>query len=795
MGNEVATFLQEIETLWDFLYCKWLQLVTFFGDSRVRDSASQLLVKDDCPSDQPRRESLIAWWKATGQRPKLDIEHDPQSSPVTAAEPILKTECSERSSCKEKGTRDSNEVSFEAKRVSAPTPKEEEDPEPLLADMFDNIFSRRASFKVKAEIAERELYQKQLKMLSELTHKTELTDEDKKKLEYIDDNRRAYLSMDPRKTKRADSVGSDAFDVDDIFSRRGSFKIKAVECEEEIRRHFEAAAAGASDLSTELLCAMRAMKQDEQITASKPSDISVPNAPRCTGCEFKTSRDDREVVAVVEVFKKVDGAIWRLKREVETLRTLEGKTLEEVCPGLNDVLDQFIKEILSFKEAKTKKNTKAAQDSDKGQNDVKQGAKPKKEISFSLTSLLETTLGEQTQDGTKTGFKKIKATEVQGKLGIGVWFDGPKTDLTYAVPSVPALESTARTSTNLEPAKSRPAALVMSDVKLSNAELTLSKFAVEESKVIEDNRSKTVSNRNGGKPASIKFARSDVVKLASRIPTAPKIKTAKSSFINLSEKKSISPQTKAPRPSAVYLNDRKASATTRWAITPGFVCPNDRKPTNPLMIPTPTVVKAGTTELPKIPRSRFVNLEDSRLVAGLKTGGPETDIATDVQNAFATAAQNVEVLRLFSSGHSPNADASKALSVGTARADALMRISGGSTSALLDDEATKVVASKNNAPKITASKVRASAAIVPEPKVVHDVTQETDVPNIMASNMDISKVADSKSSVLNDQNNIRGGGLAACPSRVSTCETDLSKNYASKDKTLFQCPEEYIFFE
>lgn len=58
-------------------------------------------------------------------------------------------------------------MSFEAKRVSAPTPKEEEDPEPLLADMFDNIFSRRASFKVKAEIAERELYQKQLKMLSE----------------------------------------------------------------------------------------------------------------------------------------------------------------------------------------------------------------------------------------------------------------------------------------------------------------------------------------------------------------------------------------------------------------------------------------------------------------------------------------------------------------------------------------------------------------------------------------------------------------------------------------------------
>lgn len=37
---------------------------------------------------------------------------------------------------------------------------------------------------------------------SSVTHKTELTDEDKKKLEYIDDNRRAYLSMDPRKTKR-----------------------------------------------------------------------------------------------------------------------------------------------------------------------------------------------------------------------------------------------------------------------------------------------------------------------------------------------------------------------------------------------------------------------------------------------------------------------------------------------------------------------------------------------------------------------------------------------------------------
>lgn len=83
------------------------------------------------------------------------------------------------------------------------------------------------------------------------------------------------------------------------------------------------------------------------------------------------------------MFKKVDDAIWQFKREVDTLRTLEGKTLEEVCPGLNDVLDQFIKEILSFKEAKTKKNTKAAQDSDKGQNDVKQGAKPKKEISFS----------------------------------------------------------------------------------------------------------------------------------------------------------------------------------------------------------------------------------------------------------------------------------------------------------------------------------------------------------------------------------------------------------------------------
>lgn len=96
-----------------------------------------------------------------------------------------------------------------------------------------------------------------------------------------------------------------------------------------------------------------------------------------------------QATALVDVFKKVDDCIRGLRKQVNTLRTFDGKTLEEVCPGLNDSLDQFIKEIMTLKEHK--KVAKAQVDRSQSENtSAKAGVKPKpgsRDFSFSCKSL------------------------------------------------------------------------------------------------------------------------------------------------------------------------------------------------------------------------------------------------------------------------------------------------------------------------------------------------------------------------------------------------------------------------
>ncbi|OQR77319.1 hypothetical protein BIW11_07179, partial [Tropilaelaps mercedesae] len=393
MGNEVATFLQEIERIWDILYCKFRQTLVYTCEAARTCAASrEPAVRDGSISDQPRRESLLTWHLATGQQDKHADQQEKASPHDITPRTILKKQGCAKKGRKmvdqdkkrdrsdparhtEKKLRDSVGVSFDPKTVNEADTKEEEDPEPVMAEMFEDIFSRRASFKVKADVAEKELYQKQmqLKVLTELTHKTELTDEDKKRLEFIDDNRQAFINMDARKKTGADSPGSDPTTWDDIFSRRGSFKLKAAECEKAIKKTFENE-AGKSDLSKELKCAMMAMKNSEQQTTQQRAALA--GGSQCPSCGLQLDSDERVAIVVVEVLRKVNDAIGGLRKQINALRTFDGKTVEEVCPGLNDALDQFIKEIMNLKDAK--KSAKGAP--------TQAGSKPKpgsRDFSFS----------------------------------------------------------------------------------------------------------------------------------------------------------------------------------------------------------------------------------------------------------------------------------------------------------------------------------------------------------------------------------------------------------------------------
>lgn len=82
--------------------------------------------------------------------------------------------------------------------------------------------------------------------------------------------------------------------------------------------------------------------------------MALTGGSNCPNCGMAYSPDAKQAAIITDVFKKLDDLIRGLRKQVNALRTSDGETLEEVCPALNDSLDQFIKEVMILKDSNKK---------------------------------------------------------------------------------------------------------------------------------------------------------------------------------------------------------------------------------------------------------------------------------------------------------------------------------------------------------------------------------------------------------------------------------------------------------